>query len=91
MASGQIIAQAPQPVQSVLSDLAGKKPFLLDFSETTMQLFGHAIMHKPQPLHRSILIIILPAIWITTLKLIYCLFNLWILTGMSTIVKSKEY
>ena len=89
MASGQIMAQAPQPVQSVLLDLAGKKPFLLDFSDTTMQLFGHAIMHKPQPLHRSILIVILPAIWITTHKLVYCLFNSWILTGINTIVKSK--
>ncbi len=89
MASGQIMAQAVQPVHSVLSAWAGKKPCLLDFWEMIMQLFGHTIMHKPQPLHRSILILILPTIWITTLKLIYCLFNSWILTGMSTIVKSK--
>ena len=89
MASGQIIAQALQPVQSVLSDLAGKKPFLLDFSDTTMQLFGHTIMHKPQPLHRSILILILPAIWIIMRKFVCCLFDPWILTGISSLVKPK--
>ena len=83
------MAQAPQPVQSVLLDWAGKKPFLLDFLDTMMLFFGHTIMHRPQPLHRSILIIILPAIWITTRKFVYSLFNPWILTGMSILVKSK--
>jgi hypothetical protein len=52
--------------------------------------FGHAITQRPQPLHRSIFIIILPAIWINTPKLVYCLFNSWILTGMGNIVKTNR-
>ena len=83
------MAHEAQPVQSVLSAWAGKKPFLLDLSEMIMLPFGHAITQRPQPLHRSILIIILPAIRVTTHKLVYCLFNSWILTGISTLVKSK--
>jgi hypothetical protein len=62
MASGQIIAHAAQPVHSVLSALAGKKPFLFDLSEMVMLPFGHTITQRPQPLHRSVFIIILPAI-----------------------------
>ena len=75
IASGQIMAHSAQPVHSELSVLAGKKPFLLDLSEIVMLPLGHAITHRPQPLHRSILIIILPAIRINTHKLFYCFFQ----------------
>ena len=84
------MAHSAQPVHSVLSALAGKKPFLLDFSEIVMLPLGHAITHRPQPLHRSILIIILPAIRINTHKLFYCFFNSWILTGINTLVKTNR-
>lgn len=34
-----------------------------------MQLFGHTTTHKPQPLHRSVSITILPAIF----RIVYCI------------------
>ena len=61
-ASGQIIAQLPQPVHWQLSNSAGKNPFWLDLSDMTIPFFGQAITHKPQPLHRSLSIMIFPAI-----------------------------
>jgi hypothetical protein len=36
---------------------------VLDFFEITMLLRGQAITHKPQPLHCSVSIVILPAIF----------------------------
>jgi hypothetical protein len=62
-----------------------------------MQLFGHTATHRPQPLHRSILIIILPAIF----RIAYIVLRLTIherratnlsnriLTGPDVAVKSK--
>jgi len=52
-----------QPVQPVLFVSAGKNPFLLEHFDITMQPLGQNTTHKPQPLHRSVSIIILPAIF----------------------------
>jgi hypothetical protein len=57
-----MIAHIAQPVQPQLSVWAGKKPLLLDVPEIAMICFGQILTHKPQPLHLSVLIIILPDI-----------------------------
>jgi len=46
---------------------------LFDFSDTTIEFFGHTTTHKPQPLHRSVSIIILPAI--LSIRIAYILFS----------------
>jgi len=61
-ASGQTSAQMQHPVQSLLDVCAGKYPALFDSLEMMILLFGHTFTHRPQPLHRSAFIIILPAI-----------------------------
>jgi len=43
---------------------------LFEFLEMMIAFFGHTATHKPQPLHRSVSIMILPAILIT-----YIVFN----------------
>jgi hypothetical protein len=60
--SGQTIAQLAQPVQSGPVAAAGKYPLLLDFSEIVITLHGQTVTQRVQPLHRSISIIIFPAI-----------------------------
>ena len=35
---------------------------LFEFLEIIIAFFGHTVMHKPQPLHRSVSIMIFPAI-----------------------------
>jgi len=70
-ASGQIKAHIAQPVQPSLVDTAGEKPDLLDVSDIAMQLFGQTFTHSPQPLHRSVSIVIFP--FIATYYLILCI------------------
>ena len=78
--SGQMTAHIAQPVQLVLFTWAGKKPFLLECLEMTIQPFGHTTAQSPQPLHISVLIVILPVIFV--LRISYR-----ILTGPEEFVK----
>ena len=62
IASGHIIAHIAQPVHSPSLHSAGKYPFLLETSEARIVFFGQTTIHRPQPLHRSVSIFIIPAI-----------------------------
>jgi hypothetical protein len=68
-ASGQTMAHIAQPVQSISAHWAGKYPFLFDFLQTAMPFLGHTTMQSPQPLHRSELIFIFPAIYLLRTRL----------------------
>ena len=46
---------------------------LFEFADMTIVFLGHTVTHKPQPLHRSVSIIILPAI--LSIRNAYILFN----------------
>ena len=74
------------------------QPMLFDFADMTIVFLGHTTTHKPQPLHRSVSIIILPAI--LSIRIAYLLFSPRfhrgffprknrILTGHDTHVKPK--
>jgi len=96
IASGQIIAHIAQPVHSLLLVSAGKYPFLLEFLDMMMQFLGQTITQSPQPLHRSVLIIILPAICLFRLivrfrdcKSHFASLSKRILTSPSAFVKEK--
>jgi RNA polymerase sigma-70 factor (ECF subfamily) len=61
-ASGHITAHIAQPVHSPSAHSAGKYPLLFDSAATWILFFGHTTMQRPQPLQRSVSIIIFPAI-----------------------------
>jgi hypothetical protein len=58
--SGQMTAHIAQPIHPAASSNAtGLTPLLFSFSSITIACFGQKLTHKRQPLHLSLLMVIL--------------------------------